>query len=706
MRQCRHIDSLIGCAMGLIAVVVYLLTMARTICFWDCGEFVATSYLLGVGHPPGAPFYQLLAHLFTLMATSPQQVALFSNLLSVLAGGATVSLLYFCVLLMRPGARLGASVGALCYLFCHTAWVSATESEVYSLAICFCALMLWSMLHYYRSCHYRFRWLMLTALLLGLSLCVHLLCLLTVPALIYIMVRAEWRYFRVRKCRIYWQRLLLLLLLFGIGLSPYMIIPIRAAANPPINCGNPASPKAFLSYVTRDQYAHAPIYPRMWNHQGNHDMYMAYWSGGSDDLAGNLRYMASYQVCYMQLRYLFWNFVGRFDDQQGYGSLQHGQFVTGIPIIDRLLVGTGVKPPSSVTHRGYAVYYFLPLLLAILGMVWLRKEYRSLSWVVWFLFLFGGPLLAVYLNGIAYEPRERDYAYILSFFAFAIWIAFGADQLVHWLHTKPSVCFHLQWLLLAVPLLMAFQNLPSHNRSQHQLPRDVALNILNTCDPNAVLFTYGDNDTFPLWYAQQVEGIRTDVTIINTNLTGLSKSLTFLSQAQLQGRPVYCSHYEYNAHQAFFPSTLQLAGFAYKLADGYVEDSVAAIASYMSMTQHIAWHDVPDCYCDETARRFMNQYWTDVVLVCRSLMQQGYAGHAARLFRKTLSELPVHPNISMAVARQVVEVSKQLGLPEYSMLHAAWKSRRQVELDYYHTMSLEYQRYIAYTMEEFDTIMQ
>ena len=288
--------------MFLFSTLVYLLTMDRSASWWDCGEFIATGYGLQIGHPPGAPFYQLVTHCFMLLSFgNPMWVAPLSNLVSVLCGSLTVMLLYktICLLLSNYNfpfssfnSHLATTVGALCYLFCDTAWFSAVESEVYSMAMLFCALTVWLMLRWERDGDNRK--LLLVALLLGLGVCVHLMTLLTLPALLWIFVRG------VRRASAFpaLPTVFFAIFFFLLGLTPYAIIPIRAAATPPINEGNPSNYERFKSYFNRDQYEKAPLYPRLWREKDSTNW--THW-GATDrnSVVDNVVYYASYQFGYM-----------------------------------------------------------------------------------------------------------------------------------------------------------------------------------------------------------------------------------------------------------------------------------------------------------------------------------------------------------------------------------------------------------------------
>ena len=712
-----------GWLLAAAATVVYLLTLEPTVSFWDSGEFISVAYLLQVGHPPGAPFYQLLAHAFTWLSFgNPQWVAPCCNALSAVAGGFTVMFLYWTILLLKPagqGIRVGALVGALCYLFCDTAWFSAVESEVYSLAMLIASTILWAMLRWYRCADRRQaqRWLLLVSLLLGLGVCTHLLTLLTTPVLLLLFL------FRLGKSkksgqlpplRSVWTMVPCLLLFGLIGLSPYLIIPIRSAAGTPINENHPSTPADFRSYITRAQYEKAPLYPRMWRHHKNDALYASNWSGGDTTLVGNLCYYGSYQLTYMYLRYLMWNFSGRYNDRQGYGSPQNGQFITGLPFVDRALVGTAARPPDSLHTHAHNTYYLLPLLLGIVGFVVLYRHRRTF-WVVTLLFLMGGFVLSLYLNHPAYEPRERDYAYILSFYAFCIFIAFGADWLACGIRNmklknkRPKLLSGVSYvLLLALPALMACQNWDDHNRSHRYVARDAAANILHSCDRHpqgTVLFTYGDNDTFPLWYVQTVEEERTDVRVENIGLMGWRRFINLLTESMAQGRPVYFTHYLYNQYGQLFPNRLQLEGNAYRLMS-HPCDSVA-VEPFLRHLADMEWHPLQGVYIDETGCKFLEQHWRDVLLLAENASAQGKQSEAAAALRQTLQAIPLSAlqdvqlvyGISQAFLH-AGDTAAHLGTTRYL------RGILGEQLDYYHTIAPERQALMPYTIVPREQLMQ
>ena len=237
----------------------------------------------------------------------------------------------------------------------------------------------------------------------------------------------------------------------------------------------------------------------------------------------NLRFMVEYQFGYMYFRYLMWNFVGRQNDIQGKYDYQDGNWLSGIPFIDELHLGTQQNLPSDVlNNKGRNVYFFLPLILGLIGIMHHASRDRKSFYVLLVLFLFMGLALKIYLNERPFEPRERDYALVGSFYVFAIWIGFGVyalyESLQKYLAPKIAGPLIIGASLLAVPVLMAFQNWDDHDRSNKYTATALAKSYLESCDPNAILFTIGDNDTFPLWYAQEIEHVRTDVKIVNTSL--------------------------------------------------------------------------------------------------------------------------------------------------------------------------------------------
>ena len=285
------------------------------------------------------------------------------------------------------------------------------------------------------------------------------------------------------------------------------------------------------------------LFPRMYSSDGRHVQAYKEWaqikgqpvkfnqcgetkSVMKPTFAENLRFFFSYQLNFMYWRYFLWNFSGRQNDIQGHGEVQNGNWITGIKAIDTMLVGPQDEMPNDIANnKGHNVYYMLPLLLGLLGLCYqvsAGKKGVQGFWITFMLFFMTGIAIVLYLNQTPYQPRERDYAYAGSFYAFCIWIGFGVIALVRMLQNyaklpSTAAAAVASIAALLVPIQMAGQNWDDHDRSGRYVCRDFGANYLESCEPNAILFTNGDNDTFPLWYAQEVEGIRTDVRVCNTS---------------------------------------------------------------------------------------------------------------------------------------------------------------------------------------------
>lgn len=631
---------LIGWAIGLATTLIYRLTLSPTVSFWDCGEFISTSYTFGIGHPPGAPLYQILAHLFCLIASTPDRIAFWSNMLSAVSAGATAMFLYWTVVHLlqqlsdsnskHHRINIAAITGSLCYAFCDTAWFSAVESEVYSFSMLLSSLILWATVRWVEdekaNTIGRARWLALVALLAGMSFCVHEMSWLTLPAVFLIVILTRWKKWKQRELKVSdsVKTLILCLFLFFVGLTPYTIIPLRAQANPTINNSNPVTKEAFVNYLKRTQYEKGPLlYPRIWRNRPPDAKNHSAWSGfhGKETLPDgtvaykpnaldNAQFFFSYQLGYMYFRYLLHNFTGR----------QYWQLL------------------------------WLPLLLAILGVGFQGQQQKKWFWTIFTLFFFSGIGLAIYLNMPVYQPRERDYAFVLSFYAVAIWIGFGAYYLTERIESKSSNT-RLSYLLLIVPALMLGMNYHHNDRSKNYAAYDTASNILNSCEPNAILFTVGDNDTFPLWYMQEVEGIRTDVRLINLSLLTtrwyaaqkapecrnakgeqLRGSSAFLNiiERESETRPIYFSHYAEKDYGKYFPHQLQLTGVAFKLCEPST-NTIDIEEAYNHVVKSLRWRTPKSTYCDITAQRFHNRYLLDLTRIAEALEAQDDHQRAAEV---------------------------------------------------------------------------
>ena len=515
------INTLMAWLSFAIAAVVYGLTVEPTASLWDCPEFITCGYKLEIGHPPGAPFFMLVANLFSQFASSPSQVALMVNLLSALLSAGCIFFLFLTITHLAKKLinnifiiETCGLVGAMAYTFSDTFWFSAVEAEVYAFSSFLTALMFWLILKWEDEADSprSDRWIILIAYITGLSIGVHLLCLLCLPAMAFVVwFRKKNLYGRLLKAR---RRLLKLslscLLMFLVGFSSYGVILVRANACPPMCENEPKTLSTLGKYLSREQYGQKPLYPRIYS-MYHADAYES-WMGDIETRDGiptkgeNLRYFLTYQVNFMYWRYFLWNFVGRQNNIQGLGEVEHGNWITGFRWIDDWLLDcdTSKLPSDLEDNKGRNVFYGLPLLLGLLGILWQWRqgcEGRRQLWVVSLLFVMTGLAIVVYLNQTPMEPRERDYAYVGSFYAFAIWIGLGAAYLRK-----------LAPLALLIPLQMASQTWDDHDRSGRYTCRDFGRNYLMTMQDEGrpVIFTNGDNDTFPLWYNQEVEGVRRD----------------------------------------------------------------------------------------------------------------------------------------------------------------------------------------------------
>jgi len=371
-----------------------------------------------------------------------------------------------------------------------------------------------------------------------------------------------------------------------IGYSSYAVLVVRANANTPMNQNNPSSVFALLHYLNREQYGDRPlvsgqyynapvveskdyytrikkngryektylktkyefderfetVFPRMWSWRSDHMEEYNKWGNvkgrplrisnaqGEQEIrylptfAENLRFFFTYQIGHMYWRYFMWNFVGRQNDVQGHGDLLNGNWLTGIKPLDEIRLGNQDKLTSGMlNHPARNTYFLLPLILGIIGLVYQLVRDPKNFWVVTLLFVLTGMAIVVYLNQTPLQPRERDYSYVGSFYAFSIWLGIGVLAIFESLskHSKSPVAAVIAILItIPIPTILASENWNDHDRSGRSVARDFAYNYLNTCEPNAIIFTNGDNDTFPLWYAQEVEGIRTDVRVVNLSLLG------------------------------------------------------------------------------------------------------------------------------------------------------------------------------------------
>ncbi len=636
MSDFNKINNIAGWALFIISTTVYALTVEPTASYWDCGEFIAVSYKLEVPHPPGAPLFLLIGRLFSFLALGDtQQVAYWINMLSVVSSGFTILFMFWSIthlaqklvpeeaswknlLIIGSGA-----IGALSYTFSDSFWFSAVEAEVYGMSSFFTAFVVWAMLKWENidDPSRQNRWMILIAYMVGLSIGVHLLNLVTLPALglIYYFKKREKVTFKgvmvtlaisgaiimiimegiipglptlAGKMEVFFVNniglpfgsgvvLLILLILGGliygiyysvkeqkatlntallcfafilIGYSSYTLVLIRSSYNPPIDENNPENLLSFVSYLKREQYGsrpllkgqlftaevvdqkkgepvyrkgkekyevadykmeyiydpqHTSVLPRAWSsapaHVQKYRQLLDLSPGEKPSFADNISYLINHQLGTMYFRYFMWNFSGRESDIQGADWM-------GIPAALKEV------PKELAENRGRNAFFMIPLLLGLVGLFFQYYKDPNNFLFVAMLFFLTGAAIVLYLNSPPVEPRERDYIYAGSYYAFAFWIGFGVIGLFRGLQfiLKNGTLAAIVALLIAFssPTIMAAEGWDDHDRSDRYFSVDSAKNFLASCAPNAIIFTGGDNDTFPLWYAQEVEGFRTDVRVI------------------------------------------------------------------------------------------------------------------------------------------------------------------------------------------------
>ncbi|WP_299824761.1 DUF2723 domain-containing protein [uncultured Pontibacter sp.] len=644
MRTYKLINNITGWGVFGIALTVYTLTLEPTASFWDCAEYVACSYKLMVPHAPGAPLFLMLGRMFSLLAGDASQVAWWINFMSGLCGAFTSLFLFWTItilarkLIIRNETPADAAVllvmgcgvvGALAYTFTDTAWFSAAEAEVYAMSSFFTAIVFWAMLRWEAKAGtaYADKWLILISYLVGLSIGVHLLNLVAIPALAFIFYFRYHRYtFKGSIITFSISASILVFILWGvipglptlagtvevffvnslglpfgsgiicfvilmasailygliysikrqlrvlntvilcfvfvlIGYGSYLMIPIRSAYNPTIDINNPEDVMSFVSYLKREQYSDRPLLygtqynsqpvgqqegaprytkgknkyekspriepvfdskdktllPRIYSDKPEDVREYSKWvdlrQGQTPTFGQNISFLLRYQLGHMYWRYFLWNFVGRESDVQHAGVLWFGN-------------GNSNLPQTLLQNKARNCFYLLPLLIGVLGMLYHARRCRQDAFIVGLLFFFTGMAIALYLNQPPVEPRERDYTFAASFYAFSIWIGLGvmalAAAMQRVLKYNYAAAASASILCLAVPGIMALQGWNDHDRSDRYFSLDLAKNLLDSCAPNAILFTHADNDTYPLWYAQEVEGYRTDVrvavmTFLNTD---------------------------------------------------------------------------------------------------------------------------------------------------------------------------------------------
>jgi len=668
MKSNKTIANIAGWLVFAITATVFFFSVERTGSLWDCGEFILGAYKLQVVHPPGAPLFALIGRMFTWVAeifsNNPEDIAFSVNLMSGISTAFAATFICWVTIMLGKLALVGrdaemdtseaiATAGAgiaagLTTAFATSIWFSAVEGEVYAMSTFFTTLTLWSMIKWYSlpDTPKTDRWMFFTIYVAGLSIGVHLLSILTFPAL------ALFYYFKKYKTHTFWgmaaaagigvaiivgiQRLIIVgipklwsamellmvngfglpfhtgliptlliilaIIFFGlryahrkenallqyiivgatlvtIGFSTIGVVVVRANAVPPINMNDPSDAMRLIPYLNREQYGErallrgpdfeaqpinqeyddrygqvddeykivdqkisyvfAPedkmLFPRMGDYTQNRGRLYKQWMGlnpdqplpaGRPNQIDNISFFLRYQLNWMYFRYFMWNFAGRQNGEQGYypWDKSSGHWLSGIKFIDEARLHDQDNLPAAFKEdKARNKYYMLPFLFGIIGLIFHLNRRRNDFLGLLALFVITGIGIIIYSNQPPNEPRERDYVLVGSFFTYAIWIGMATLAIfelfrknLNFKGVAPAIIASA--VVLVAPVLMGTENYDDHSRRLHTGARDYASNFLESCAPNAIIFTYGDNDTYPLWYAQEVEGIRTDVRVVNLSL--------------------------------------------------------------------------------------------------------------------------------------------------------------------------------------------
>ena len=571
--------------MFLVSFLVYFATMAPSVSYWDCGEFIAVAYRLGVPHPPGSPLFLLLGRIISMFPLSPD-IAFRVNIMSPTVSAFAVMFLYLIIVQAITHWKgkvventdalvvFGSGViGSLVFAFTDSHWFNAVEAEVYAMSTFFTAIVVWLILKWSEKADEKGheRYILIIAYMIGLATGLHLLNLLTLPFVALIIYfrkyNFEWKTFGIT---VFITGLVFLIIHNGIikglpkiaasaigvggtiiliafvflgmvwaiinkeklasvaltsvvlvliGYSTYALIFIRSNQDPGIDENDPETIEAFISYLEREQYGSVGVLPRRYKgippihevvgrpEQGNNYSPMQKKRYRSYNTEKQWSYFLNYQIRKMYNRYFLWQFAGRGPSTEPY--------VTSMGANNR-------EDGVDWTQFGLP----LAFILGVLGMFYHGYKDQRMAFSVLTLFVMTGYAIIIYLNQDNPQPRERDYSYVGSFFAFSIWVGIGAcaifDRIKKYFHQpglgKRMIIIAILLQIVFIPGVMLNANYHSHNRSGNFVAWDYSYNILQSCEPNGIIFTNGDNDTFPLWYLQEVEGLRTDVSVVNLSL--------------------------------------------------------------------------------------------------------------------------------------------------------------------------------------------
>ncbi len=735
-------NTVAGWLVFVISWIVYLSTIEPNFSFWDCGEYISSAVKLEVTHAPGAALFQLVGAVIAMFAFGDgQKYSVVINAMSATFSALTILFLFWTITHLAKNilekykeklsrtdeisVLLSGAVGALCFTFSDTFWFSAVEGEVYAMASMVIAMLVWMIVKWeneYNAPHNE-RWLILIFFVVGLSVGVHMMCMLAIPAVCLIYYAKNYKFtwksfiyanlitllilaivfklifplimslfgkmeifavnglglpfnsgtviafvilvglcylglkYSIKSGRRLYQTIVLSVIYMIIGFSCWLVIPIRANANPPMNLNDPDNAIGMLDYYNREQYGdwptlygqnytaaldpdgieknddgsyktqkdggmlkfgdiyekdeatgtyrktgerfnyvysqrHISFMPRMFaddkDVMANYiSMYGApdfTFNYGNSELADNpdaqkaydelrkkfedktitvddylqaknyglisvqkpsfsqnLDYFISFQNGYYFVRYLMWNFAGRQNDLEGHMENTRGNWISGIPFIDNALWGNQKDMPAQYRNESTVKFFFLPLILGLLGFFFQANKDFGRFYAILSLFVLTSLGIIFYTGVKPFEPRERDYAMVGSFYAFAIWIGLGVAAILNFIYTKSKskpATVVLGVVALGVPALMGFQNYNVHDRSHRYAAYDYAYSMLKSLPKNDIVFVYGDNDTYPVWAIQETERFRDDVKVVNFTLASTPWYIDQIKRRTYNAMPV------------------------------------------------------------------------------------------------------------------------------------------------------------------------
>lgn len=734
-------NNILGVAMFLISIILYLSSMERYLSLWDCGEYIVSSAKLGITHAPGAALFQIVGAVWSGLAFGDgSKYAILINSTSAFYSAVTIMLLFWTITyfvrkmfantqdpINVDAVEMNASqkiialgsglVGAAAFMFSDTFWFSAVEGEVYAMASLFTALLFWLITKWDQVADTPRgnKWLVIISLVIGLSIGVHLMAMLSIPAVCFVYYARKYKftvksfilaniitlvilvfvfklifplvmtffgkteiyvvnnlgmpfnsgtiiatiilaiifYLAVKLTQKYGSALLNTIswcvIFMLIGFSCWLVIPIRANANPHMNLNDPDTALGVLDYFNREQYGSWPVmygpvytahiandglkrdangapestvrsseyikdkrtgkylkvsdrldykyedkyvkfFPKMFSPDpGVMENYAAVYGfpkfslnakyAGDEEaqkmyadlvqkrsnrelkvadlkkygeileiepptFGEQFNYFVDYQINYMFVRYFMWNFSGRQNDLEGNFEITKGNWISGIPFIDNMRLGDQSKLPDEYKNDGTNVYFMLPLILGLIGFFTQLNRNFVNWWSLLSLFVLTSVGIIFYTSVKPFEPRERDYALVSSFYAFSIWIGLGVQgiylliQKIQKKELSPSLALGTTVILAGIPILMGAQNWNDHDRSERSVAYSLAYNYLYPLDKNAILFVYGDNDTYPLWGLQETENFRDDVKIANLTLAASPWNLEQLLRKTYNAAPI------------------------------------------------------------------------------------------------------------------------------------------------------------------------